>query len=494
MRKKKRALAAASQRFADGVTNPLLSVGQGTRNTFRATTYAPKFQTIRRQELEWAYQGSWICGLAVDIVAEDMTREGIEFTCEDPSVADRIDRVIERTRVWDSICDALKWSRLYGGSIAVMLIDGDDMSKPLGKIRPNSFKGLCVLDRWQVDITGNTVQRLGPDFGKPEFYTPMSGSSEINFAQQKIHHSRVLRFEGRRLPFYLRQAYQGWGASILEPLFDRIKMFDIATEGSAQLLSKAYLRYYKVEGLRDILTNNVAREGFLKQMDIMREFQGIEGLTIGDTTDDFQTLSYTFTGIPEIMLQIGQQISGAIGVPLVRLFGQSPVGFNSTGESDLRIYYDNVKHDQDTDLRPGLTRLLDVIHQSAIGAPAGDDFGFEFRSLWQMTNEQKGQAAQTMSQAIVGALGANAITPSIAMRELRKLSDIVGVFSTITDEDVKEAEEADTGLLPPTVEDMTNGNNGGTVQGGHEVEADRGVVSQAPSPDSEAGPLDRPRV
>lgn len=486
MRKPKKTRAATSQRFADGVSNPLLRVGQWTGNTFGATTYVPKFQTIRRQELEWAYQGSWICGLAVDIVAEDMTREGIELTCEDPAVSDKINSVIERTRVWDSICDALKWSRLYGGSIAVMLIDGDDMEQPLGQIRPGSFKGLCVLDRWQIDITGETVQELGPEFGKPKYYNVLSGSTEIAFKTPRIHHSRVLRFEGRRLPFYLRQAYQGWSASILEPLFDRIKMFDLATEGAAQLLSKAYLRYYKVDGLRDILTNRVAREGFLKQMDIVRQFQGIEGLTIGDTTDDFQTLQYTFTGIPEVMLQIGQQISGAIGVPLVRLFGQSPVGFNSTGESDLRIYYDNVKHDQDTDLRPGLAKLLDVIHKSAVGRPAGDDFGFEFKSLWQMTNEQKGAAAQTLAGSIIQSLQAEAITPSIALRELRKLSDTIGIFSTISDEDIAAAEEIDNGLMPPGAEGL-DGTDFSAVSAANEEQDQRGLVQKAPEDDRQAG-------
>ena len=80
-------------------------------------------------------------------------------------------------------------------------------------------------------------------------------------------------------------------------------MFDLATEGAAQLLSKAYLRFYKVEGLRDILTNDLAAKGFLKQMDYIRMFQGIEGMTIGDSSDDFQTMQYTFTGIPEVMLQ-----------------------------------------------------------------------------------------------------------------------------------------------------------------------------------------------
>lgn len=464
-----RSTSAAVKRFADGVINPLLRVGNYTKNTFNATTYVPQFKTVRRQELEWAYQGSWICGLAVDIIAEDMTREGIDIHSDAPAVIDALQAMMDDARVWEGLCDALKWSRLYGGSIAVMLIDGDDMAAPLGTVRPDGFKGLAVFDRWQIDQTvTEVVQELGPEFGKPLYYRILPGMSEVVVGQEgmKVHHSRVIRFEGRRLPYYLRTAYQGWGASVLEPIFGLVEAFDLATRGASQLLSKAYLRYYKVKGLRDILTNGIAREGFLKQMDIMREFQGIEGLTVGDTEDDFQTLSYTFTGIPEIMLQIGQQISGAIGVPLVRLFGQSPVGFNSTGESDLRIYYDNVKHDQDTDLRPGLKRLLTVMYESATGKKPGRDLDFEFKSLWQMTNEQRAQAAQSMVTAITTALTSEAISTSVAMKELRKLSDTIGIFSSITDEDIDAAEELDKGMAAPGAGDgpFDLGGSGGGIQ------------------------------
>lgn len=38
-------------------------------------------------------------------------------------------------------------------------------------------------------------------------------------------------------------------------------MFDMATEGAAQLVNKCYLRYYKVKGLRSILTNDVSQKG-----------------------------------------------------------------------------------------------------------------------------------------------------------------------------------------------------------------------------------------
>ena len=128
MRKKPRqsAASAAIRRFSDGVSNPLLRIGTGTPNTFGATTYLPQFTTMARQTLEWAYQTSWMCGLVVDIPAEDMTREGIEIKCEDPKASEAIQRAFDRFGVMDQLCDAIKWARLYGGAIAVILIDAAD--------------------------------------------------------------------------------------------------------------------------------------------------------------------------------------------------------------------------------------------------------------------------------------------------------------------------------------------------------------------------------
>ena len=476
---------AAIKRFSDSFSNPLMRIGQGTRNTFNAGTYLPQLKTLDRTTLENAYASSWMCGLAIDVVAEDMTREGVDIQCDNPATIEAISSAMDDFRVWDSLCDALKWARLYGGSIAVMLIDGQDVSSPLVNCPPGAFKGLAVFDRWQLDQSvPEYVQELGPDFGKPAYYTVLNGQSELESDWPRIHYSRVIRFEGRRLPYQLRLSYQGWGASVLEPLLDLVKAYDQATAGASQLLSKAYLRYYKVEGLRDILTNSLAREGFLKQMDIMREFQNIEGLTLGDTSDDFQTLTYTFTGIPEVMLQIGQQVSGALGIPLVRLFGQSPAGFNATGESDLRIYYDNVKHDQDTDLRPGMKRILSVMHESITGVKPEPNFNFEFRSLWQMTNEQKAQAAQAMSASIISALQADAISVPVALKELRKLSDTVGIFASISDEDIAAAEEMENGMMPPNAEDILNESE--RVSGTAQNEETRGVVSEKASENLEA--------
>lgn len=147
-----------------------------------------------------------------------------------------------------------------------------------------------------------------------------------------------------------------------------------------------------------------------------RLFQSIEGMTLGDIEDDFQTMTYTFTGLPEVLLQFAQQISGATGIPLVRLFGQSPVGFNSTGESDIRLYYDNTKQQQEKMLRPGLKKILNIIYMSVTGHTPDKDFNFDFRPLWQMTNEQKGAYATAMVGAIVQALQSESISLPSAIR------------------------------------------------------------------------------
>ena len=86
--------------------------------------------------------------MAVDLVAQDMTRAGIELVSDmEPEEKDKLNQAMERLQIWNSLCDNVKWSRLYGGSIAVMLIDGQNVSTPLklDSIARGQFKGLLVL-------------------------------------------------------------------------------------------------------------------------------------------------------------------------------------------------------------------------------------------------------------------------------------------------------------------------------------------------------------
>ena len=164
-------------------------------------------------------------------------------------------------------------------------------------------------------------------------------------------------------------------------------------------------------------------------------------MTVIDAADDLTNFNQTFTGLDAVILQFAEQISGAIDTPLVRLLGQSPSGFNS-GDSDLRTYYDGTKREQEKKLKVPVTTVLDVLHRSELGRPMDDAVSFVFNPLWQMSDKEKSEIAVSVSGAVSQVSSEGLIDAATALKELRKSSQVTGVFSNITDKDIEAAENA----------------------------------------------------
>lgn len=438
-------------RTSDGFQNWIARLGLGQSNQMSASSYAFNYLTRNRTQLEAMYRTSWIIRQAIDSTAEDMTRAGIEFEGTlAPDQLDHLHSCMLDMQVWQRLCDTIRWARLFGGCIAVLLIDGQDVRQPLrlDTIGPNQFKGLLVLDRWLVQPSlTDLITEFGPELGQPKYYEVVADSRAL--PAMKIHHSRVLRMDGLSLPYYQELVEMGWGQSVIECIHDRVIAFDSATLGAAQLVYKAHLRTIKVPQLREIVaTGGPSYEGLVKQVEMMRVMQSNEGITLLDGEDDFQTHSYSFAGLDSVLLQFGQQLSGALQIPLVRLFGQSPAGLNSSGESDLRTYYDNVARIQEQRLRRPLNRLIDVLARSE-GIDLPDDFSFKFRPLWMLTESEKADIATRDAAAVGDAYDRGLISQATALKELRQSSHVSGRFTNVTDEDIAAADEE-----PPKAEDL----------------------------------------
>ena len=448
-----------SGRTRDSFTNFAARIGVQTENLSAGGSYLRGFLTRNWQLLSAMYRSSWIVGQAVDVVAEDMTRAGISIQSEQsPDKISKIDEALERLFIWQKLNELIKWSRLYGGAIAVILIEGQKLDTPLRieTVGKGQFKGLQVLDRWllQPDIN-NLISELGPDYGKPAFYTVGADTSGIE--SQIIHHSRLIRMDGIELPYWERRYENFWGMSVIERLFDRLVAFDSTTQGAAQLVYKAHLRTYSVDGLRDVIAAGGAPyEGLLKQIDLIRLYQSIEGMTLMDASDKFEAHSYSFSGLSDVLLQFGQQLSGALQIPLVRLFGQSPAGLNSTGDADIRNYYDTINSQQESRLKRPLWFILDLISRSENDEELPNDFSFQFNPLWQMSDLEKATMANAHTNTILTAVESSVIDYPTALKELKQSSRITGVWGNITGDMIKDAEnnppdpfEGEAGPSPP---------------------------------------------
>ena len=430
-------------KFRDYQVNYAARLGLGAQNILTSTTQSQLFLSRIRTRLEWMYAEQFVCKNAVDVVAEDMTRQGVDITGPlSPKDIAKIQNYAMQMDLWSRLRSVIKWARLYGGCVGFLQIDGQKPDTPLRleTVGPGQFKGIIPLDRWMIDPSLEDLVNdpSSPQVGQPRFYRVTADAPAL--PRMKIHYSRVIRLIGNEVPYWRCVQENLWGISVLETIQDRIIAFDLGSSGAAQLINKSFIRTFKVEGLKELIgSNEQAYQGLRSLVDVMTSMQGIEGVTLMDTKDEYEGHEHgAFSGLAEILQEFRQQLSGALQIPLTKLFGQAPAGMNATGESDIRGYYDLIKARQMSDLHYPLTIVYRLLAQSC-GVKWTDECGIEFRPLWQPTEKEKAEIAKTITETVLMAEEKGTVSTQTTMQELKQQSKATGVWTNITEKDIKAA-------------------------------------------------------
>lgn len=433
----------------DSFQNAMARLGFNMPNMLEATKYPLTRLTQDYQTLNSLYRNHWIVRKIVDVIPEDMCKNWIKLNTQiDPGSMTRLEKVVRKTKTKERILEGLKWGRLYGGAVGVILIEGqeDMLTQPLNYdlIMPGSYKGLLILDRWSgISPEAKVISDINdPDFGLPAYYQMTMPNGQM----LRVHHSRVLRFIGNALPLWESWAEQQWGASVVESVYDELKKRDNTSYNIANLVFLANLRIYKTNML-DLLSlgDPKMQQDFYSTVQAINMTMSNSGMTVIGQDEEFDTKQYTFTGLNDVYESFMLDVAGACEIPVTRLFGRSPAGFNATGESDLTNYYDSIEEKQEAYLSPVLDKLLPIIALSTWGM-IPDDLDYEYNPLRKADPKENADLAKSMGEAVVSIYNASLISQQTALKELRQQSEITGMWSNITDEDIAKADaEVDMG-------------------------------------------------
>lgn len=433
----------------DSFQNAMARLGFNMPNMLEATTYPLTRLTQDYQTLNSLYRNHWIVRKIVDVIPEDMCKNWIKLNTQiDPGSMTRLEKVIKKTKTKERILEGLKWGRLYGGAVGVILIEGqeDMLAQPLNYdlIMPGSYKGLLILDRWSgISPEAEVISDINdPDFGLPAYYQ----MTMPNGRMLRVHHSRLVRFIGNALPLWESWAEQQWGASVVEAVYDELKKRDNTSYNIANLVFLANLRIYQTD-MADLmgLGDPKIQQDFWSAMQAINMMMNNQGMTIIGQNDSFDTKQYTFTGLNDVYESFMLDVAGACEIPVTRLFGRSPAGFNATGESDLTNYYDSIEEKQEAYLSPVLDKLLPIIALSTWGM-IPDDLDYEYNPLRKADPKENADLAKSMGESVISVYNASLISQQTALKELRQQSEVTGMWSNITDEDIAKADsEVDMG-------------------------------------------------
>jgi len=303
----------------------------------------------------------------------------------------------------------------------------------LESIYPGTFQGLYILDRWQGVVPGMELVFEGGE-PVPAYYsiTDAKGNTVA-----KVHHSRLVRFTGRDLPFLERVAELYWGESEVEALYNDVVKHDNVAANMAALTFRANVDTMEVQNLDQLfsVTSGEQQRRFWNVMQAQSVMKSNFGMQLVNRGDQIKNTQYTFTGLQEVYDSMCLDLSGASRIPVTKLFGRSPAGMNATGESDLRNYYDYVDTLREAKLRPILEKLLPVLAMSAWGA-VPDGLDITFPPLWTPTAAEVAEIALKKAQAIRDTFQAGLFRADTAQRELKKLADETGMFDSISEEEI----------------------------------------------------------
>lgn len=426
----------------DAFSNPLFRLGYGSQSPLEATEYPLTRMTDNYALLNSLYRDNWVVQNVVGLMVDDMLREW--YTLHGsiaPEYSAELRRVERVTQLRDRINQGLCWGRLYGGAAGLILIKGQEgmLDQPLDleTIMPGSFMGLLILDRWSgiVPDMGLVTDMSDPDFNLPEYY--MVNNAEGRMVA-RVHHSRIVRFTGRKLPYLEEIAELYWGESEVEALYKDVVAHDNVSANMAALTFRANINTMEVQNLEQLFSLGSVEQQrrFWNVMQAQSVMMSNFGFQLVNKGDQMKNTQYTFTGLQEVYESMCLNLCGASHYPMTKLFGRSPSGMNATGESDLQNYYDYVNSQREAKLRPVLERLLPIMAVSAWGA-VPDNLQIDFPPLWTPTAKEVAEIAKAKAEAIVSTYQAGLLHVDTAQKELKKLEDDTGMWGSITDEEIK---------------------------------------------------------
>lgn len=430
----------------DGYSNPPANLGVGSTNLSQTGGYILQRLSWDYLTLNALFRNNWIAKAIIEKPANEMMKNGFQIQSElDPEKITDIEKAWERTKTSSKFLECLKWARLYGGCVMLPMIEGqEDLSEPLDldNIPVDGYKGSIIIDRWQGISPSLDVEEdiSDPEFGQPKYYLISSNEMQKTV---RVHHSRIIKMIGRKLPYWEEVAESFWGASELEHVFTELKKRDDTSANISFLIFLANIRIFKMQDLGQMITlgDQKSLQNVYKVLQEMNRLMCNTGTMAMDAEDDFTMQGYTFTGINDIYESFMLDISGAAEIPVDKLFGRSPTGFNN-GNETLQNYYDTIQEKQETYVREPLEKIIKILTMSTLGK-LPDDLEIVFNPVRRPSDMEKADLGSKNTEAVLAANEAGIIGKGTALRELKQQSDVTGLWTNITDQMIEEADKED---------------------------------------------------
>lgn len=380
------------------------------------------------------YEGNGLFAKIIDRPSEEAVKHGLDIDYGNEDIAEYVDDRMDELGFEDKFATAEKWARLYGGSIIVMLIDdGRGLEEPVDWNNVRSIEELRVFERAIVQPDYTTLYNfhfldtLDTDrpFGEPEYYQVFS-----IYGYFVVHRTRCLVFRNGRLPEQTTNAnYRYWGIPEYVKIKRALRECITSHEDGVKLLERSAQAIYKMKNLANMLATADGENKVLQRLQIIDMARSIlNSIAIDTDGEDYTFETLQMSGVKDVLDSTCNMLSAVTNIPQTILFGRSPAGMNSTGDSDMENYYNMVENIQKQNMKKNVRTVIDLILRQGVlegKIPEEPRYKVKFAALWSLSeteqadvDNKKASTEYTKAQTVQIYMDSNVIDPSEVRKSL----------------------------------------------------------------------------
>jgi phage-related protein (TIGR01555 family) len=364
------------------------------------------FVSINRIALSWFYVTFGIVQTLIDQPVDDAFRGGIKIKSSQlsPDEIEDLHTYLKDNGIIETIKQAIKWKRLYGGAGIII----NTVGNPGSKLNPNIINEKTPLEFYAADMWELSYQNV-ETYGEEKPYLPVYFSSEDPFFFYGItlSKSRVLKIKGKEAPAILRPQLRGWGMSQIEAVIRDANGYMKSQNVIFELLDEAKIDVWKMLDYNASLMTPEGTTKIANTVQATNRIKNFQNAILMDKNDEYEQKQVTFTGLAEMSQETRVGIASSLRMPLTKIFGLSAAGFNS-GEDDIENYNTIVEAIR-TDDQQMIMQVIKICCQKKFGFMP-DDIDLEYKSLRVLPADQEENVKTSQYNRILAAYDRGLIT------------------------------------------------------------------------------------
>ena len=407
---------------------------------------------VGHQQAAWMAK-HWLVDKAINMPARDALRQGWELDGE-PKQVQALTAQDKRVKINARMHELVTNARRTGGAVAVMLTcpAGEDEAEyyaaPLNIEAVTEYHGIAVIDAADAQC-----EPLAGDLNNPASLMHMTASF-YRIGTRRYHHSHCVAVTPYPVADQFKPTYRYWGASLPERIYERVYAAERCASEAPLLMMTKRLRALGID-LQALMTDDDAMTVLQHNVAGLQQMADNLGVFVYDSANNggLTQLETALADVDSVIMTQYQLVAAIAEIPVTKLLGTTPKGFNATGESEAEDYRQSLESIQSHDMQPLLEKHYRIVAQVAGIEPVP----VTWLPLDSPTADEFAEIDSKNAAAVSGLVNAMVITPAQGAVILSQQKE--SMFHGIDAQQANELDAEAEGLLDGVFAELNNEND-----------------------------------